>query len=547
MAWHGRTARATGSLDSRYACCMTARRSSGFAVTLGSALMLLGVPTRCEASVSSRFLGPSKVQEERSDGVRETRFESGALETRYSVDDEECRDGDFVEYFEDGTVRIEAKYAKGELHGAFTEFDTDGNPILEVRYRKGKRHGYYRTIEDGTTTLEATYKKGVLHGRHEVAEPDGSLLRVAYYKAGVLEGRLREKRPNESWEHAATYEKGVLHGPAKITVGRKTVSRRTWDEGRLVELDGRVPFPRMLEEVRADIAAASRPLSAEVNDLDAADPTAEDRLYALQRLRTYRALCGLHWDHIVLKGEWNELCDAASEVSEANGELTHWPEKPEGFDDERFRQGYLGAGKCNLAGDGLRRSVEEYMDDSDPTNIDRVGHRRWCLNPTMGKTGFGVSGVWSAMWATDNSGPSNNPESVMYPPAGHVPVDLFGPRYAWSIQVYRGKIPSRDEDLKVEIVRLDEWFQARGEPLELDYVHVDDCLFGYAQCLIFRPVGLRVEPGAVYRARVSVDAGKSFAYDYIVAFVEETPSDLPDANVAAGSTEKGEFRYGRER
>ncbi len=35
--------------------------------------------------------------------------------------------------------------------------------------------------------------------------------------------------------------------------------------------------------------------------------------------------------------------------------------------------------------------VNGWMDDGDPGNISRLGHRRWILNPSMGATGFGVA------------------------------------------------------------------------------------------------------------------------------------------------------------
>ena len=252
------------------------------------------------------------------------------------------------------------------------------------------------------------------------------------------------------------------------------------------------------------------------------DEKSIDRLYTLSRLKAYRALCGLPWEHLTLDAKWNDLCDAAGEVLKALGKLSHTPEQPPGFDPDRFAEGYEGCSRSNLSSGGMRGSVDAYMDDSDDRNIDRVGHRRWCLNPAMGKTGFGECGRWSAMWAMDGSGPSvGNKEAVLYPPPGYVPLDYFGARHAWSIQLLRGS--STKDKLRVEVFHLDEHYQAEGAPLELDWLDMAGGRFGGSACLVFRPVDIQVQSGERYRIQVSLDGGKSLAFDYLVEFIERAP------------------------
>lgn len=49
--------------------------------------------------------------------------------------------------------------------------------------------------------------------------------------------------------------------------------------------------------------------------------------------------------------------------------------------------------------------VDSWMEDGDDYNIDRVGHRRWLINPKMKYTGFGAvsgnRGTYSAVYAFD--------------------------------------------------------------------------------------------------------------------------------------------------
>ncbi|MEM6674209.1 MAG: hypothetical protein AAF726_15295 [Planctomycetota bacterium] len=449
------------------------------------------------------------------EGVVETTYPGGAVQERFEVDDEGRKEGKYERFREDGTVEVTASYEKDRLHGRFAEFGESGELVLEALYGSGERNGYWRTFEGGVRTLNATYKNDLLHGRWESSTADEAHVVRAKYVRGVLDGKFEEERPVEKWKRSATYRKGLLEGKAKISIANKTVSTRKWSKGLLVELDGREPYPMQLDALRAELAEARV-----VAEAHPADPLSEDREYALMRLKTYRALCRLAWREMSLVPEWNDLCDAASEVCEANGELDHTPDQPDGFDDDRFQEGYEGASHSNLANGGLARSVDMYMDDSDPSNIDRVGHRRWCLNPSMRKTGFGASGKWAAMWSMDGSGPGARGRSaVLYPPAGFVPVDLFGPRHAWSIQLLTGKSPASDDDIQVEIVTLDEHYQPSSAPLELDYCAKGGGTYGGGPCVIFRPVGLVVRPGARYGAKVSFDGGKSIAFDYLVEFV----------------------------
>ena len=130
------------------------------------------------------------------------------------------------------------------------------------------------------------------------------------------------------------------------------------------------------------------------------------------------------------------------------------------------------------------------------------------------------------MWSMDGSGPGTKDlDAVLYPPPGYLPLDLFGPRHAWSIQLVRGKAPATKEDIEVEVVRLNEYYQPRGEPLELDWKDINHGGYGGGPCVIFRPVDLQVRPGLRYGVKVSLDGGKSLAFDYLVEFVEAPGRD----------------------
>lgn len=93
------------------------------------------------------------------------------------------------------------------------------------------------------------------------------------------------------------------------------------------------------------------------------------------------------------------------------------------------------------------------MNDGDTYNIDRVGHRRWILNPPMEKTGFGwvygSHGTYAAMYAFDNLYEPTDYYGVAWP-AQNMPVEFFGSSYPWSISM--GKEVDKSA-VKVTLVR----------------------------------------------------------------------------------------------
>lgn len=457
------------------------------------------------------------------------KYPSGEVQVRYSTDEKGRLDGLYEEFSESGVPVVRAQYAKDLLDGRYETFWPDGKPRTDGNYSKGYQDGaWIEYAEDGVKTLAANYRKDQLHGRYESYHPNGKRFITTNYKLGVLNGEYFERDADGSWVLSGKYADDLLDGVLEVHEGDRRLVQQKWSAGRLVEIEGVKPFPEPAPVLRAELAA----ILAEPADIEydlAADALAPGRAAALRRLQAYRHLCGLAWQGMELVPEWNELCDAAAEVNEANGELDHTPPRPEGFDAQRYQQGYRGASNSNLCvGKDMAGSVDSYMDDSDPTNIDRVGHRRWCLNPPMRKTGFGVSGRFSAMWSMDQSGSMpKGLDAIVYPPPGWTPVDMFGPRHAWNFGVLRGKTP-RLEDVRVSVRRLDERWIPAAESLEFDHKGIAEGGIGTGTFVLFRPVGVVVEPGAAYLVELSFDGGATIAHRYVSGFCEANSPDALD-------------------
>lgn len=216
----------------------------------------------------------------------------------------------------------------------------------------------------------------------------------------------------------------------------------------------------------------------------------------LARLNAYRYLAGLNHD-VQLKDEWNLTCKYAAHLCNVLGHIEHTPAKPAGMDEATYKRGYEGTSHSNLfwtsGADGLTGSVDGYMDDSDPGNVSRVGHRRWCLNPAMRHTGFGVVQGSSAMWSMDGAGGESPGAVVCFPAAGFHPLSYYKPGTAWCVSLDPGRYQVRTAQVKVYNLRSGgaaTRFPADVAGLteaKLSDVRVDTSGIGITQCVIFRP------------------------------------------------------------
>lgn len=213
---------------------------------------------------------------------------------------------------------------------------------------------------------------------------------------------------------------------------------------------------------------------------------------ALTILNNIRYIAGLN--PVSLDDSYGDLAQAAAFVNASIGQLTHNPStvttKPGAMSEEDWNMGNEGASKTNLAR-GLRTlnlSVRDWTYDEDKSNVSRIGHRRWCLNPTMGKTGFGATGSYYAMYSLDRSG-SGTQNNVAWP-AENMPVEYFNKDVPWSLSTGTSVSASnvavtltRVNDGKVWTFSSSETYQTTDQK----YFNVDNQTYGQRGCIIFRP------------------------------------------------------------
>ena len=77
----------------------------------------------------------------------------------------QIREGNFVSYYPNGRVGVEAEYKNGKLEGVYRSFYGNGSPWQEIHYANGEEHGESKTFyENGKLKSLDVYALGLLDG-----------------------------------------------------------------------------------------------------------------------------------------------------------------------------------------------------------------------------------------------------------------------------------------------------------------------------------------------------------------------------------------------
>ncbi len=264
---------------------------------------------------------------------------------------------------------------------------------------------------------------------------------------------------------------------------------------------------------------------------------------AVDRLNALRRLAGL--PAVVSDAILNENAQYGAVILAVPGvQFGHYPEQPADMDDDFYAQAYTATSSSNIAGGTtMSGAVDAFMDDSDYSNVSRLGHRRWQLNPTMSKVGFGFaineeSNYWryTTEKVFDRSGDGCDYDFVGWPASGYFPNSLFMEHVAWSVTLNPSKYTTPVEtDVKVTLIR-----EADGKVWSFDgstaytesnsgeYFNVETSGYGVANCIMFRPDGIETYEG-VYTARIDGlkdKEGNAVTFAYQVEFFEDDPQPI---------------------
>ena len=278
---------------------------------------------------------------------------------------------------------------------------------------------------------------------------------------------------------------------------------------------GNWKHPRSLEQIKKTLAT-----------ILTGDANADERTQALRRLKAYRYLADVPYKDLVLDENYNNICLAGAKLCEKLGKLEHYPKNP-GMPADEFKRVFEGTSRSNLGWGlpNLAAAVDAWMFDADAVNMAKLGHRRWCLNPTMAKTGFGQSGTVTAMYSFDRSRAKvADFDFICYPARGYMPSEFFDAKAAWSITLNPGKYQTPDKEFVPRIYPVDASGMKQETPLKLDFHAVDTTPFGIPNCIIFRPEELPANPGQAYIVELEgvrrQGGGPAVTLRYLVEFVK---------------------------
>ncbi|MDE5716451.1 MAG: Ig-like domain-containing protein, partial [Lachnospiraceae bacterium] len=259
---------------------------------------------------------------------------------------------------------------------------------------------------------------------------------------------------------------------------------------------------------------------------------------ALNLLNFIRYVAGVPAD-VTLSGDYMEKAQAGALLNRINGKVDYKPAKPDNFPDGLYQTGYQGCVKGNLAagyGNLAKSLLNGWVFDGASSNIDLMVHRRWILNPSMTKTGFGAVGSYAAMYAQDSSG-SGITDYVAWP-AQNMPIELMnGSGTPWTLSLGSDYEKANFQEVSVtlrDITNNKSWAFSGSNATGVFKVNIE--YYGMPNCIIFRPPNVSYSKNSQFQVTVSgikLKDGTDTKISYNVDFfsLEEEPAEVEEVTL----------------
>ena len=220
----------------------------------------------------------------------------------------------------------------------------------------------------------------------------------------------------------------------------------------------------------------------------------------------YRRVAGL--GDITLSDDVNESAAyGALALAMNNSGLTHYPSQPKDMSSIDYNKAFAATTSSNLSSASgysekriISLAVSGQIGDSDSSNIDTLGHRRWLLNPGVKTLGIGSANN-NYNYYTDirvfgdgiQSESVNDYDFIAWPSSGANLTDTFPKDTPWSVTL-NPKVYYTPTDVSVEVKSLrygTTWYfdnnTGYGTSSVDNYFNIEKSRYGVANCIIFRP------------------------------------------------------------
>jgi len=256
----------------------------------------------------------------------------------------------------------------------------------------------------------------------------------------------------------------------------------------------------------------------------------------LNALNYCRYLAGLPDDVTIDSADEGLAQDGA--VLLAASTYSHTPPKPSDMDQAFYALGYKATSSSNIGigYSSLANFTFDCMDDSDPVNIDRLGHRRWILDPPLAKTGMGWANQRCDTYVFDWSRTTPvSYDSIKWPAAGAFPAEMTNEWTPWSVTLNPAlySMSAGTAGYRVTLRREGDgktWtFTGANTDTSGQYFNFETSRYGINNCFIFRPDPASVggyEPGDVFDVTITgpitnLSDGTPATISYVTDFISQ--------------------------
>jgi len=416
--------------------------------------------------------------------------------------------------------------------GSYLEAET-----VEEKYDNGKLKAKYSINKDNE-------KHGSYTGYHE----DGKKKKIkAKYKDGVLDDKYVEYDLKGKVVKETVYNMGKLHGLYQEFEAKKLIVEKEYFNNFMLYGASTDVLDKKLKEIEA--------LKPQLNDKK--KPIFESyQEENLRNLKKYRYLSGVKFEHLEFDVTFNKQAMAAAKYAtlKYNGQVTG-PGAPKGMTQEEFNDASVGLLKClqhyrtlaagayfvNIFSDYRWANAVRHVYPWD--EIKNSVNRRYCLNPSLNKLGFGHSGVYDTFYCQDESYKDEDFDHYAFPPKGFAPSSYYYSGAAWhicfnaekyneidvsklSIKVYQVKAKdfkklSDKLDFKEALIKAKYLDIEKMMPLKINVVN-DGRMTG-TRTVVFLPEGVVTTVGSKYLVEISgmeTVEGNEFSLSYLTEFYQ---------------------------